>query len=368
MKILIYSGSFSPFHNSHLKILKEANKEFNFDKIILILSDVPVNKVLKGYVDVKHRLNMINLALSSTNLNYEVHIESNNTSKPVYSYETLLELKKKYSLDDLYFLIGSDQLNKFEHWYNALEISKMVQLIYYRRKYYKPNELNVKKFNMINVNETKIDNISSTNIRNLKTLDVDIKVRNYIADNKLYYASRIFNLIQDEARYKHSISVGSLSSSIARLNGLNEHKAYIGGILHDIGKNVSLNDSKRLIDEYYPSFSDMPSYSYHQFMGEYLAFKVFNIRDKDILDAIKFHCSGNTNMNVYAKIIYSADKIDPLRGYDSKYMIERCYLNIEEGFKFTLQENMDFIDKTGLAYRNNRLTINCYDYYFKERK
>lgn len=71
----------------------------------------------------------------------------------------------------------------------------------------------------------------------------------------------------------------------------------------------------------YDEYLNYPSYTLHQFAGAAIAYKEFNIRDSEILDAILYHTTGAPKMGKYDKIIYASDKIEPTRGYDSSEMI-----------------------------------------------
>ena len=114
--------------------------------------------------------------------------------------------------------------------------------------------------------------------------------------------------------------------------------------------------------EHYKEYSDLPKFAYHQFASEYLAKTEFAVVDKDILEAIKFHATGKDNMCQLAKIIYAADKIEPTRGFDSSELIKRMMENVDSGFKIVLQANKEFLENNRKDI-NNRLTLNCFNYY-----
>lgn len=178
----------------------------------------------------------------------------------------------------------------------------------------------------------------------------------------------ILNIISsflDEKRYKHCLSVGTLAYKIAISNNLKDPiKYYFAGIVHDIGKN--LDNNSEYINKYLSEKEKKyPKYMYHQFLGYYLVKEIFSLDDEYILNAIKYHCSGRKNMSAIEKIIYSSDKIDPLRGYDSSYMIEAMLNNFETGFILVLGENKKFINNKKLKYSDNELTEECYEYYLK---
>ena len=66
-------------------------------------------------------------------------------------------------------------------------------------------------------------------------------------------------------------------------------------------------------------------------------------------------------MNKIAKCVYCAEKLDPLRDYDSSKDIKLCLENIDEGFKNCLISFYDFFTKSGKKVDDDFLEIN--DYY-----
>ena len=95
--------------------------------------------------------------------------------------------------------------------------------------------------------------------------------------------------------------------------------------------------------------------------------KYIKIEDEDVLEAIRYHATGKENMSTLAKIIYSADKIDPLRGYDSSSLINECYKDINKGFLRVLKENIEFFKEKNIDYENY-YTSRCLNYYLNQKK
>ena len=92
----------------------------------------------------------------------------------------------------------------------------------------------------------------------------------------------------------------------------------------------------------------------------------FNIKDEEILDAIKYHATGKQNMSKIGKIVYASDKIDPSRGYNSQDMINECLKDIDSGFNYVLSENIKYFKLKNMEYKNP-LTIQCIKYYLGEK-
>ena len=199
----------------------------------------------------------------------------------------------------------------------------------------------------------------------LSHIKIDDKKR-LVVDEELN--AFLFDVIKNKSRVAHSISVAQLSFDIALLNNLDNPEHYlVAGLLHDLAKGLDTNTLKTYMMRYFNEYLDLPSYTYHQFISVYLTQKYFNIHNEDLLDAIKFHCTGKPNMNSIGKIVYSADKADPLRGYDSSKMINLLKNDYNEGFVYTLNENRIFL--LNKLYKgestNNRLSEECFAYYLK---
>lgn len=203
-------------------------------------------------------------------------------------------------------------------------------------------------------------------VRNLVDPCLGPEVRAYIEKERLYYVRKLGSFLKSEHRLKHSLSVANLSYAIAYSNGFEEPiLAYVAGVLHDLGKHCPESEEKAIMIENFPEYIDFPPWTFHQFTGAYLAKKEFAIERQEILQAIESHATGKANMSAFGKIIYSADKIDPLRGYDSSWMIEECKTDYGKGFLTVLRENRAYLTEKG--YRvDNPLTKECFKMYLKD--
>ena len=103
----------------------------------------------------------------------------------------VFDLKKYYKRDELYLIIGSDNLEKFHLWKNIDEILNYHIIVLKRGK--TDIEKYISKFNTNNfiiINKFPFVNISSTEIRNhLDSKYLDKRVFKYIKENHLYERS-----------------------------------------------------------------------------------------------------------------------------------------------------------------------------------
>lgn len=184
MKIGVYVGSFNPVHKGHIDIINHLINKHYVDKIIVVPTLNYWDKI--DLIDIKDRLIMLKFYE-----NDEIIINDTLNSLP-YTYQVLNELKKTYQ--DLYLIIGADNLEKFHLWKNFDELLENKILVIPRNNI--NEEKYIKKFTrkeqFIVVKDFASNNISSTMIRHIirhkeKIRDhLNKSVINYIEKNNLY--------------------------------------------------------------------------------------------------------------------------------------------------------------------------------------
>lgn len=119
-------------------------------------------------------------------------------------------------------------------------------------------------------------------------------------------------------RFKHSVQVAELAREMATDFGIDGEKAYLTGILHDCAKGISGDELLRIAeanglieDEVERRAPDL----LHAPVGAFLLARDYGVGDVEILDAVRFHTLGNSQMSLLAKIIFLADAIEPGRDY-----------------------------------------------------
>ncbi len=362
--LLLYGGSFDPVHNGHLRMARAASMKLNAD-VIFIPAAIPRWK--NPVATPKQRLDMLKIALKEGGTpSFSIDLyEFNRTEEINYTVDTVAYFAKKYPRRKLYILIGADQANQFNEWKEPERLCHLATPIYCPRPGVTPNDAVLQKYGILRLDYLESGEVSSTDIRNLRNSDLPFGVRKYIEDHRLYYFKKLSQLLTPQ-RLIHSISVANLAYSIALRNkNPSTQKAYLAGLLHDIGKKIKGAEAKAIMGQYYPQYADYPEWTFHQFIGEHLAKEVFGITDQELLTAINRHATGDVHMSPLAKIIYSADKIEPGRGYDSSLLIKACYKNYYAGFLTVLAANMEYLGQKGYKI-DNQLTQDCVDLYLGE--
>lgn len=188
-KIAILGGSFNPIHIGHLILANTVCEEFNLDKIIFVPCYIQPLKSNKDFASPEDRLAMIKLAIQN-NPKFELSdIEIKRKGKS-YTVDTLKYFKQKY--DDLYFVIGADNIKDFHRWKEPDTILKLAKLIVTNRGGIElkiPKRLRGKKIFVCKIPDIEISStLIRNNIRSNKSIKylVPEKVEKYIIKNKLY--------------------------------------------------------------------------------------------------------------------------------------------------------------------------------------
>lgn len=314
----------------------------------------------------KDRLKMVNVALKEwgDKALASSSIELEREGEETYTYETIESFCALYPRKELILLIGADQAKKFPSWKEAEKIKSLARIAFFGREGELPDQAVIDKYGMERLDETGIGDTSSTAIRDLKSLDLPLGVLDYIERERLYFVRKLGDYLK-EKRLSHSLSVARLSYAIAKENKLEKpEQAYVAGLLHDIGRELPITVQRKILKgTAYSHYDDLPDYAIHQFIGAELAKKEFEIEDEEVLDAIRYHSTGRKHMLPISKIVYSADKIEPGRGYDSSRLVKACLRSYYVGFLAVLRENRKFLKGKETETPNNRLSQECYDLY-----
>lgn len=109
-KIIVFGGSFNPIHNGHVNIATKALEQIKADRIYFVPTYKSTFKQAFNISDI-HRKKMIqNIIKLNDRFHfnwYELNIQNEK------SYLTVKYFKEKFANAQIYFLIGSDNLEKF---------------------------------------------------------------------------------------------------------------------------------------------------------------------------------------------------------------------------------------------------------------
>ena len=191
MKLGVYIGSFNPVHLVHEEIVRNLIKDDFLDKVIV----VPTNEgyhLKKGLVPFKNRFDMLELAFNNKDVivsdieKYEYH----------FTYENISVLKEKYPNDDLYLIIGADNLHELNTWKNYEYLLENCNFIVFGR-----NEFDIETYINNNFTNHKLKFIIKEPLGKLSSTLIRENIKNGISVEE-YLSKPVMEYIEKEHLYK----------------------------------------------------------------------------------------------------------------------------------------------------------------------
>lgn len=188
MKIGVYVGSFNPVHKGHIGLIKYLLQEGYVSRMEVVATGNYWDKT--DLLDTDVRIEMLKFYESSS-----IKIMDELNELP-YTYMIMDRLLEKYPNDELYLIIGADNLVNFSKWKRVDKLLKMNILViprngidiwkYLRENNYTDSFLIVDGFKEMDISSSDIrELIRKGNILELKKY-LDDDVLNYILLNGLY--------------------------------------------------------------------------------------------------------------------------------------------------------------------------------------
>ena len=285
-KVALIGGSFDPVHMGHINMAKAALEQLNVDEVWFIpTKSTPLKE--RVLTDEEHRWGMLKLA-AAMDERFKVNpVELTRTGRS-YTIDTLKQLKKDFEEVEFYWLIGADQAAQFEKWKDADQLVQLAQFTACVRDGQKPENACF-DFPAIDMEPTPV---SSTEIRNGYKLNyLPDAVLKYILDHELYIPMWIANRVSPH-RYAHSCSVAKLCRQLAKAHNLDEHRAWLMGMFHDVAKDMPKEELDKWVKAINP-YGLMDHHAiWHGYAGSEIADRVFGVKDPSVKNAIFTHVKG----------------------------------------------------------------------------
>jgi nicotinate-nucleotide adenylyltransferase len=234
MVVAVFGGSFDPPHRGHKKVVEEALKTLDIDKLFVIPTYLNPFKN-SFYHDEITRYKLVKEMVKEFKKVEVLDIEIKQ-KKAIPTYETIKFLKRKYDIDKIYLIIGADNLKSLDKWYNHDKLKKMVEFVVATRD----NIEIPKKYKKLNVDE----DISSTQIRSKSLNRVEEIVK--FLDEKKAENIQVFDM-RDSDYFVDDVII---ATTISDKHGY-ALVDYLKPLLKKLGeKNISveLSDSWSVVD------------------------------------------------------------------------------------------------------------------------
>lgn len=197
-KVGILGGTFNPIHMGHLLLAEYVKDELSLDEIWFMPTGKSYMKSKQDTLPSVERFHMVELAIEG-NSDFFCNDTEMKRSGSTYTYETLYELKAKYSDHEFYFISGADCLFGIENWRHPELIFERCILVTAAREDVSMDEMIQKKEELSQKYHAKIIllpfmdiPISSTLVRSRIQMNKSIrylvpeKVYNYIKEKGFY--------------------------------------------------------------------------------------------------------------------------------------------------------------------------------------
>ncbi|ROR29261.1 putative HD superfamily hydrolase involved in NAD metabolism [Mobilisporobacter senegalensis] len=168
-------------------------------------------------------------------------------------------------------------------------------------------------------------------------------------------------------RFIHSLGVQYTCANLAMRYGCDIQKAQIAGLLHDCAKYMPDEEMLTLCRKNFipvTETEEKSAFLLHAKLGAFFAENVYNISDKDIIDAITYHTTGKPDMTLLEKIVYVADYIEPSRKriHGLKKIRKISYDSLDEATYLILESTLNFLQKESTREIDPR-TKKAFEYY-----
>ncbi len=145
-----------------------------------------------------------------------------------------------------------------------------------------------------------------------------------------------------EYRFRHSVNVSKEAVRLARKYGADEEKAELAGLLHDVMKDAGKKEQLDIIEQYGVKLNEVELQApkiWHAIAGAVYVENVLGIRDKDIVNSVRYHTTARAGMTLLEKIIFIADYTSEERDYKG---VEKMRKASNISLEYAMEEALAF--------------------------
>ena len=134
MRIGLLGGTFDPVHLGHLIGAQAAADQLGLDRVFFVPAANPPHKSAVPISQARHRVEMLKLAVADNHL-FEICLDEIERGGSSYTIDTVRRFRKEAApQDELYFILGADNLADFTTWKDWQEICRQSRLVSLRRE------------------------------------------------------------------------------------------------------------------------------------------------------------------------------------------------------------------------------------------
>ncbi|GEP84038.1 putative nicotinate-nucleotide adenylyltransferase [Staphylococcus piscifermentans] len=184
--IVLYGGQFNPIHTAHAVVASEVYHTLRPDRFLFLPSYMSPLKTHDSQLNTQHRINMLELAASDLGFG-EICLAEIDRKGESYTFDTIRALKDEWGDAVIYFVIGTDQYDQLDKWYQIDALKELVTFVVVNRG----KEKQEVEAGMLEVQIPRIDISSSmirARIKHQQPIEVLVpkQVEAYIKRERLY--------------------------------------------------------------------------------------------------------------------------------------------------------------------------------------
>ncbi len=132
VKIGFLGGSFDPVHFGHLIAAQDVYEQFQLDRLILVPAAQAPLKPNEVQSTIEDRLAMLRVAIEGDS-RLELSDFELRKGGMSYTIDSVRHFRTLYPDDQLYWIIGGDQLPKIHLWHEIRELARLIEFIFIER-------------------------------------------------------------------------------------------------------------------------------------------------------------------------------------------------------------------------------------------
>ena len=150
-------------------------------------------------------------------------------------------------------------------------------------------------------------------------------------------------LVLKPEKYRHTLGVTAMAVELAKRYGVSVEKARLAGLLHDCGKELGKNKKYLRFMKLDKKERNIKAL-WHNALGVVLAQKIFGVKNKEVLSAVRKHTLADKNMSSLDKIIYIADSAERYRNFKGvEHIRKAAKKSLNAGFLASLHRKIEFV-------------------------
>jgi nicotinate-nucleotide adenylyltransferase len=134
-RIALLGGTFDPIHHGHLMLVREAARQANLQKVVLIPCFQSPHKAKAPIATAQQRLAMATLAAASV---HEVSVEVSSWEidrpEPSYSWQTCQYFQGRHPDAELCWILGEDQWAALPRWSRPEFLAELLTFLVFTRE------------------------------------------------------------------------------------------------------------------------------------------------------------------------------------------------------------------------------------------